>query len=341
MAFVSHFARPAALDFRKEARSTRRIGMFLISALTAVATVALQAGPAHAAAPIGQAAVKQRTIVLAGGEQRGVAVPCPTGQRIVGGGVGTFDSVNSKILVSGPLDGTGLTAKTDDGDIARFWYAAVYNRGPIPRAYRVFALCSTRSDAIVEATTVDVSLQATNASGFVMCPAGTRAVGGGIGTTHPVIDRPQLRDATWQLMHNGPLDGTGTTADTTTGDIARFWYASLHKFHDGPATRYKVFALCSRTSTATIAAASMNVPAHSVGSTFVGCPVNQVVTGGGVGTPATPVKDYLQVSGPLDGTGLTENTIDGHTGVFWYGSVFNASATVRPYKVFALCASVT
>jgi hypothetical protein len=35
---------------------------------------------------------------------------------------------------------------------------------------------------------------------------------------------------------------------------------------------------------------------------------------------------------------VAENTIDGHVGKFWYGSVFNASGAAREYKVFALCA---
>ena len=142
-------------------------------------------------------------------------------------------------------------------------------------------------------------------------------------------------------MHSAPLDETGTTAGTTNGDVARYWYAALKKFHDGPADVYKVFALCSSNSDATVAAASMSVPAHGAGSTFIMCPAGKVVTGGGIGTPATPVNDYLQVSGPLDETGLTVNTIDGDLGMFWYGSVFNSSAAAREYKVFALCHAET
>jgi hypothetical protein len=326
---------------RRKTRSARKIRVLMIGALTAIAVVTLQAGPADAAVPSGRASVQTTTVVLAGSEQRGVAVQCPAGQRVVGGGVGTFDTVDSKILVSGPLDETGLTANTDNGDVARFWYAAVYNIGTIPRAYRVFATCSARSDAIVAATTVDVDPQAAQASGFVQCPAGRRVVGGGIGTTHPVIDRAQRNDAFWQLMHSGPLDETGSTAETTSGDVGLFWYASLKKFHDALPARVKVFALCSRSSDATVAAASISVPAKSPGSTAVSCPAGTVVTGGGIGTPDTPVNDYLQVSGPLDDTGLTENTIDGDLGVFWYGSVFNNSTAAREYKIFALCATVT
>jgi hypothetical protein len=306
-------------------------------ALTAIALAALQAGPARAAGE--PAVVEETTVVLAGGEQRGVAVPCPPGKRITGGGVGTFDSVDSKILVSGPLDETGLTANTDSGDVARYWYAAVYNRGTVPRAYRVFALCSVYSDAIVWATTVVVPSNGTHASGYIKCPGSRRVVGGGIGTTYPAIDRPHLEDADWQLMHSGPLDETGTTAGTWTGDIARYWYASLRKSQGGPAEVYKVFALCARSSDAVVAAASMSVPAQSARGTYISCPAGKAVTGGGIGTPATPEDDYLQVSGPLDDTGRTVNTITGDLGVFWYGNVFNASAASRDYRVFALCAT--
>ena len=228
----------------------------------------------------------------------------------MGGGVGTFDSVDSKILVSGPLDEN-----------------------------RVFAVRSGLSDAVVAVKTLDVPPPSTHASGFVMCPAGMRVVGGGIGTTYPAIDRSDLPDADWQLMHSGPLDETGSTAGTSNGDIGRFWYAALRKSEGGPAAVYKVFALCSRNSIATVAAASMSVPAHSARGTAVGCPAGKMVTGGGIGTPATPVNDHLQVSGPLDVTGLTVNTIDGDAGVYWYGNVFNDSDAARQYKVFALCAS--
>jgi hypothetical protein len=309
-------------------------------ALITIAAAVLGARPAHASI-YDPATVEQTTVVLDGGEQRGVAVRCPADQRITGGGVGTFDSVASKVLVSGPLDETGLTANTDDGDIARFWYAAIYNQGTTPRAYRVFALCSAYSDVTVAAKTIDVEAGNPQVSGFTMCPAGTRVVGGGIGTTHPVIDSPFLSDAAWQLMHSGPLDGTGTTAGTNTGDVGRFWYASLRKFPLGPPDRYKVFALCSSNLEASIVAASMNVPANSARGTAANCPPGNLITGGGIGTPDTPVDDSLQVSGPLDSTGLTENTIDGDVGVLWYANAFNSSSGAREYKVFALCAPIT
>jgi hypothetical protein len=328
-----------ALSSPFPAPHARRIWRFLIGALVALAAIASHAGAAHAQAS--QPTVRQTTIVLAGGEQRGAAVACPAGQRITGGGVGTFDSVDSKILASGPLDETGLTANTFTGDIARFWYAAVYNRGTVPRAYRVFALCSPWSDARVAAKTIVAEPGSTHPSGFIQCPAGQRVVGGGIGTTVNEIDRTDLSDASWQVMHSGPLDGTGSTSGTFTGDIARFWYASLRRPADSPAAVYKVFALCSRFSDATVAAVDMAVPAHGVRDTFINCTGGRVVTGGGVGTPATPEDDYLQVSGPLDETGRTVNTIDGHLGVFWYGNVFNASDENREYRVFALCASVS
>ena len=87
---------------------------------------------------------------------------------------------------------------------------------------------------------------------------------------------------------------------------------------------------------ATVAAASMSVSATPPRARSGTARPASWVTGGGIGTPDTPVNDYLQVSGPLDQTGRTENTIDGHVGVFWYGNVFNASAAAREYKVFAL-----
>jgi hypothetical protein len=95
--------------------------------------------------------------------------------------------------------------------------------------------------------------------------------------------------------------------------------------------------LCSRGSTATISAASMSVPAHSAGATFVSCPAGRPVTGGGIGTPDTPVNDYLQVSGPQDETGLrrTRSTVtSGSAGT----AACSTPAGSPQHKVFALCA---
>jgi hypothetical protein len=290
-----------------------------------------------AAAPGADVRVEEETVSLAGGEQRGFWVKCPSGTRVTGGGVGTFGSVKSQILVSGPLDSTGTTLDTGDGDVARFWYAAVYNGGSVARNYRVFALCSATSDATVEATTVNVPVERFGGSGVATCPSGRRVVGGGLGTTHAAIDVPRSVGSTWQMQHSGPLDETGTTAGTTNGDIARSWYASWRQQAGGPARVYKVFALCSSTSDATIAAASMSVPSNGTRGAAATCPTGRRISGGGIGTPATPVNDYVRLSGPLGLSGSTADTLDGDRAIYWYADAYNSSGATREYKVLALC----
>src|SRR5581483_4508784 len=71
----------------------------------------------------------------------GATVQCPTGKRVLGGGVGatTFDL--SWIELSGPLDETGETAKTESGDVARSWSVEVGQVGD-RRLFRVSAICT-------------------------------------------------------------------------------------------------------------------------------------------------------------------------------------------------------
>jgi hypothetical protein len=68
---------------------------------------------------------------------------CGRKKRAVGGGVvqiGTAISVG--VHASGPLDASGVTVQTDDGDKATQWYAAVVNQDSnSERTFKVFAIC--------------------------------------------------------------------------------------------------------------------------------------------------------------------------------------------------------
>ena len=72
----------------------------------------------------------------------------------------------------------------------------------------------------------------------VRCGEGERAVGGGI-----LYDGPATSG--FGVGANGPLDATFTTSETTTGDVPKYWYASIGSIFGGPIdARYKVIALC-------------------------------------------------------------------------------------------------
>ncbi len=326
-AIVSSVSRPVAVW------SGRRAGLRALAAVVgAVCAVAGLAGPARAA-PGADATVEETTFTVAANAAGADVARCPAGTRVVGGGVGTTAAtVGSQVQVSGPLDETGLTANTVDGDIARSWYGNVKNLG-VERTYKVFALCSASSDATVEETTFTVAANtAGNVAGadVARCPAGTRVVGGGVGTT------AATGTVGSQVQVSGPLDETGLTANTVDGDIARSWYGNVYNL--GGDRTYKVFALCSASSDATVEETTFTPAAFAAGADVARCPAGTRVVGGGVGTTAATVGSQVQVSGPLDETGLTANTVDGDIARKWYANVNNLDGD-RTYKVLALCAA--
>jgi hypothetical protein len=59
-----------------------------------------------------------------------------------GGGGTTADNVNSSVAVSGPVNGTGVTANTVNGDVARMWFTHTFNGNDAERSFKVLALCA-------------------------------------------------------------------------------------------------------------------------------------------------------------------------------------------------------
>jgi Ca2+-binding RTX toxin-like protein len=172
---------------------------------------------------------------------------CPTGTRVVGGGVGDVSPAGTPfdawIEVSGPVDETGQAASTETGDVARSWVASVADRVAANPVWRVFALCSTGSDATVQAKVFSTapSGDGRKADARATCPAGKRVLGGGVGQTGPPSDLIGF------LHVGGPLDETGQAATTDTGDVARSWYAFVENDLNLPevARVYRVIALCT------------------------------------------------------------------------------------------------
>jgi hypothetical protein len=169
------------------------------------------------------------------GQSFSFAAHCPSGTRAVGGGAFSGSS-NTVLEASGPLDSSGSTAATDDGDIAAYWYGNIYNPGPAATgSVRVDVLCSANSDATVEATPVSLSDADPNTTVTATCPPGRRAVSGGVGVEGASVDS--------SLARSLPLDDTLTTAGTQTGDVARAWRVTIDSDIAGTAN-YKVFAMC-------------------------------------------------------------------------------------------------
>jgi hypothetical protein len=314
-------------------RSARVIVAIAVGA--AAYALPLPVGTAEDASFARDASVEEAWIDdLPSGESAAAAARCPEGHRIVGGGVGTTGPVSPgldyTVELSGPLDFTGDTANTDDGDEAVFWYASVHNSSTAPRDFKVFALCSQTIGARIQAEPINDLPSGQSAVATVTCPVGY-ALAGGVGTTGPVSAG---LDYTVEL--SSPPPGSGSSSS---------WYASVHNTSGSPQD-FKVFALCALASgTIYRSTGTINdLPPGQSAAAAVSCPGGLRLDGGGV-EPTWPASsalsaglDYtVEVSGPLDETGSTANTDDLDAAYFWYASIHNTSAIPQDFWVWALC----
>ncbi len=319
---------------------TAGLGLAIAGATLATVAPASGASRTSAAAPGSDATIEAKTFTVAQGKVNNASATCPAGKRAVGGGVGFAGETSPTfgyVQQSGPVDETGSITSTESGDVARGWSVSVFNNSGSARSdFRVFAVCSASSDATIVANPFTVEPRTVDGAS-VDCPAGKRAVGGGVdqpGATNPLFG--------W-VQSSGPVDATGTTANTASGDVAEGWYASVFNF--GGSTRdFHVFAICSAGSDATIAAKVVSVAPGDVGDATAACPAGKRVVGGGVGQPAATnsPRGYVQESAPVDATGEPANTASGEVGRSWFASVYNppeTGAPTREFRVFAICAS--
>ena len=166
--------------------------------------------------------------------------------------------------------------------------------------------------------------------GQAFCPSGTRVVGGGVTSTGA---------ATASRVHvSGPLDETGLTANLNDGDVGRSWYANVVN-NAAVQNTYVSTAICSAGSNATIRTDPFTVQPPQAGDGQAFCPSGTRVVGGGVTSTGAATASYVQVSGPLDETGLTGNLNDGDVGRSWYANGFNAGAGQNTYVSTAICSA--
>jgi Ca2+-binding RTX toxin-like protein len=227
------------------------------------------------------------------------------------------------------VDVTGRPETTETGDVARSWLVSVLNTSTEAAEFRVFAICSATSDATIVAGTFTKDPNDPYAEGIATCPDGTRAVGGGMGSTGPVL--PLFFNASL----SGPVGDTGQIESTQSGDAARSWVVSVDNRNT-----YRVFALCSAGSDATIETKLFSVQDNStlpVGAT-VQCPAGKRLLGGGINT-VSPGLSWTELNGPLDETGKPGSTESGDVARSWSASVSNIADTTRAFRVSAICAS--
>src|SRR4051812_39241134 len=76
-------------------------------------------------------------------------------------------------------------------------------------------LAAPGNDATIVASSTFEVADGSTGSGVATCPAGARVVGGGVGMIGPAVDKFKGQN---EVEVSGPLDETGSTVNTDTGD---------------------------------------------------------------------------------------------------------------------------
>lgn len=270
--------------------------------------------------------VAQRTGAIANGQEGYSQIPCPSGERAIGGGIRSFPAPGIAVRVSAPLSSSaGLLT---DGQLPVQWFNRVYNGGtggPSARDFYSYAMCSASTDATVRIG--DFQAQAADkgkGAATVTCPAGQRAIGGGvIGQSSDV----------GSLAASAPVDETGVVSNTVDGDIARGWTAAVF---GADAKFFRAYAICSLTSTATVQTESMTLSQNVHAMTPAICPSGQRALSGGV-APTGPADAIVEATLPTNDLG--GNVVDSQpVAKGWEAAVWNITGpgTVK-YNVSAVC----
>lgn len=260
---------------------------------------------------------------------------CPGNRRALGGGVVQSGFPEGAVASSGPLDGSGRPARTHDGDKAKQWFTSMTNFSSGEMDFKVFAICSADSSARLE---TEVFRTESNEVGHAVatCPAGKRALGGGVISPHS-----QSPDDS-AVVASGPFDASGGFTALGDGDKARQWYGAAFINNSGAVhTKFRVFVICAADSNATVQRTQFNVGSPGTDYDWADCPGARRAVGGGVLPASGPVRRfYVRASGPLGSTSEVENLEDGDEATQWYAAIFNSSGgQTRSFSVFAICES--
>ncbi len=165
-------------------------------------------------------------------------VSCPRGQRALGGGLGIATTPISGVYEegSGPVSKDKTVDGTSTGDSPRAWRVAAYNGFPATRTFQALVICSKTTRAHIVASEVPAA-PSTDVEVASNCPAGQRALGGGI----LVLGKPTVE---LQFVENGPLGVAGTTAGTVDGSVPIAWDGDVHNRSDTTRS-FKTLAVCA------------------------------------------------------------------------------------------------
>jgi hypothetical protein len=263
-------------------------------------------------------------------------VVCPAGERATGGGV-RWHSFTKTLSIRGGGPLSSAATVLDNGGIPTMWENRAMNLGTSPSSTMInYAICSGETDnAVLRMGRFAI---AQDANGFptgrstATCSTGERVIGGGV--------VPEAGSQAF-VMASGPVDETGQVSSTTSGDIARSWTAAVLGTQGDV---WRVYAICSPTSTATIQTASVIVSAGqgpgsgASATTGVRCPEGQRALSGGVIDNAPYA--WLIASAP---GGPTSYASSGTPGIAtgWRGYVWSQVGNNVEFKVAAICEAPT
>lgn len=194
------------------------------------------------------------------------------------------------------------------------------------------------AQVVAKTITVDTSVATPSGSATVMCPTGTRATGGGAAPVSP-IDADGYR-----IQASGPVDSSGLSVNTDTGDIPRGWLVTVSQFQNfGTSSSFHIYALCSRDSDAVVQSLVPAGPFSAPWTFTAVCPAGMRALSGGA-MPVSPIpngeQDYLfHQSNPVDAGGTTSGTVTGDVATGWLTTVdTNGGGSGIPH-FFAVCSA--
>lgn len=312
--------------------------------------------PAPASAsPDGDAVLAATTLTVANNNNVAVTPMCSSGARALGGGVqpltpATGGSYNAyRIGFSAPVDETGTTAATNGGDIPRGWTVEFTNFGG-PQQFRVYAICSVGSNAVLSEFTLATaeSVGAATNERTVACPAGSRAIGGGVGTTTAIPASNAVAQP--YSYRNTPVGAALDPSAVATGDVPRGWTANASVQGGATPIVFRFYAVCSASSDATIVVAPFSVTdlgGDAVNGATASCGTGRRALSGGVTSNAIEgpgISLRTQRNGPLDAASTADSPSGTDTGDAvgsWYAAsrYLGGTSTSASFKTVAVCAS--
>jgi len=255
------------------------------------------------------------------GPNGAITVMCPAGQRALGGGASPVNpdpaTLTARFRTSAPVGASGGVAV--DNGIPLGWRTAMSAESGTLGAWRGYVTCSPTTDALM--TTVDMIAAVPEAN--VACPAGRRAVGGGLTT----ISSSDLTI----IGTSGPKDAS-PFAQAADGSAPTSWQTIL----SGTTSDARAVAVCASSSDANVRSVMLDVPAmSSAAAATATCPTGQRAVSGGLATASADNAMRIGFAAPVANVGQVPGLTSGAVPQSWtlQGGGFSMALSYRAYVV--------